>query len=524
MGCGANCAMGPLFAQTVGMPQYRFAFFCSGLLLVACGSVPISDGDLSAPAKNGVGRRDASASEGPTGPGFPSSGTGGSSTGGGALPDSGGTPDDSGMPTTGADAGARADAGSTSGGGGPSPGFQLFVGQDTDSLSETKARVTFARSPGVTLYTNLASIDPSATNPFRVLGGIPRKGDIYSDDGDANRVDFGGGVVDFKHTVAEFAGAPLAVGLFLSDTGAGGCRNQPLRAIIGRTKADSITGQANTDITADLEGKYSYYVQQLGAYFKSLGSRRVLLRIGYEFDGLWNCYNPGLYAEAYRALARSIRTIAPNVSTVWQSAAWSRPDDAGSSGSTYDFRFNGAGARLADTDLSFGQPHLERWYPGDEFVDLVGLSYFYGDTWKLQWGADGGGAAYPPPAAQEAVVTFAQKHGKKVFLAESTPQGFDLTKLTRGTIFNGQRIPITEDEIWADWFVPYFAFIEKHRADISGASYINTNWQGQAQWACAPGAQVGASGGGCPSGYWGDTRIHARTTLRDRFVTAAGKL
>jgi hypothetical protein len=403
----------------------------------------------------------------------------------------------------------------------PTSGFQLFFGQDTDTLTDLKYNSKLPDPHGVTLYTNLTNITSSSDSQANTLGGIPKSGNVFSDALMPSPVDYGSGKIDFKATTGLFPQAALAVGLYLSDP-AGGCRNQPLRAIIGRSKADAITGTSNTDISPQLEQQYAYYAKQLGAYFKSLGSRKVLLRIGYEFDGMWNCYNPIFYKEAFRVLTRTMRTEAPNVMTVWQSAVWSRPDDAGANASLYDFRSNGSGGRLAESDSAFGQRHLESWYPGDDVVDLVGFSYFYGTTWTEQWGADGGGAAYSPPSAQEAIMRFAKQHKKKVFIAESAPQGFDIGNSTLGTIFNGPRIRVSADDIWRLWFVPYVAFLRQHASDLAGAAYINTNWQSQPQWSCAVGARVG--GPGCSQGYWGDTRLHASALIRDRFAQEMSKM
>jgi len=48
----------------------------------------------------------------------------------------------------------------------------------------------------------------------------------------------------------------------------------------------------------------------------------ILLRIGYEFDGEWNGYEPAAYGKAYRAIAGALAAAgADNVALVWDSCA-----------------------------------------------------------------------------------------------------------------------------------------------------------------------------------------------------------
>ncbi|WP_030262097.1 hypothetical protein [Streptomyces sp. NRRL B-24484] len=51
--------------------------------------------------------------------------------------------------------------------------------------------------------------------------------------------------------------------------------------------------------------------------------RPVHLRIGYEFDGPWNCCGADFYKQAFACVKGRIDALgAANVATVWQSAAW----------------------------------------------------------------------------------------------------------------------------------------------------------------------------------------------------------
>ncbi|MFD0430690.1 hypothetical protein ACFQ60_35235 [Streptomyces zhihengii] len=176
---------------------------------------------------------------------------------------------------------------------------------------------------------------------------------------------WGAGTVDFARTLGEYPGAAVAVGLYLSDATTG-CNNQPLRAIIGRDDADVTAGNPS------LITQYRAKVDEMVNRFKSY-DRDVLLRIGYEFDGPWNCYSADFYKEAFRYIKGRIDALgATRVATVWQSAAWpvnTHPDHP-----EWNYIVTDPG-------------HLDDWYPGDRYVDWVGLSSFYNSAPRSRSGA-----------------------------------------------------------------------------------------------------------------------------------------
>ena len=99
--------------------------------------------------------------------------------------------------------------------------------------------------------------------------------------------------------------------------------------------------------------KKSEYLNRL---FESIAPRKVFLRAGYEFDGMWNCYNPDSYKAAFRHIALALKKAqADNVAMVWQSAAWPSPQFAGDRAHLYDHN---------------DPNHISKWYPGDDVVDL----------------------------------------------------------------------------------------------------------------------------------------------------------
>ncbi|TDE11140.1 endo-1,3-beta-xylanase [Jiangella asiatica] len=351
----------------------------------------------------------------------------------------------------------------------------FLMGQDSGTLSDFKADVldvdeTYPRPDGVTLYTNLV--------------GSPLAG-IYQP------VDFGTGRTYFPETLAEYDGA-LAVGLYLKD-----CSLTPLKAIAG-----------DPDVPPDVIQQYQAWTDELIEWLRDT-NRDVYLRIGYEFDGEWNCYQPAEYKAAFRHIAERIDALgAGRVATVWQSAAWPvqvpGPYDPTAAG------------------------HWNLWYPGDDAVDWVGISTFYGesyDAYQLACLPDAQLAA-APRVVQDSVLDFARARNKPVMIAEAAPQAYDLGESTAGCIFaSGEpwdsRVPVSVDTIWSTWFAEFFAYIQDNRDVIRAVSYINTDWDSQQHWQCT--AQR------CPNGYWGDSRLQAnpeilarvRTVLRERMWAPA---
>ncbi len=167
------------------------------------------------------------------------------------------------------------------------------------------------------------------------------------------------------------------------------------------------------------EGAHDQAIRRLGKWIKK-AKRPVFLRIGYEFDGPWNNYDPGAYVKAWRRIVSLFDDEqVMNCAYVWQSAG------------------------IPDTNI-------QNWYPGDEYVNWVAYSLFSG------------------VGQGDRMLTFAREHVKPVMIAESTPRGSKLKKEAG--------LPI-----WNHWFVPYFAAIYAHD-EIKAVHYINANWDRQQMW------------------------------------------
>lgn len=340
----------------------------------------------------------------------------------------------------------------------------FYLGQDSTTLSDYKRDVLdhdpgLNRPAGVTLYTNLV--------------GAPMSGMFQP-------TNYGSGDNNFRETLNQYGGG-LAVGLYLSDPD-----DNALKAYAGVGDAAAVV-------------RYRRWLDEFIRYLDKT-DRQVFLRIGYEFDGPWNGYEPTLYKSAYRNIAKRIRQLgADRIATVWQSATWPYTEAA-----PYD-----AAAAGAD--------HWDRWYPGDDAVDWIGLSHFYGKNYAdYQWACNLGKVVAPPLQVQGSLLTFARQHRKPVFIAESAPQGFDIGNLTANCIFKDEvsggahtPVPVTAEQIWQAWYEPYFDFVEANSDVIRGISYINTHWSSQPMWTCVP--------GNCNSGYWGDSRVQANPLIHRKF-------
>lgn len=334
----------------------------------------------------------------------------------------------------------------------PGDKLLLFIGQDSDTISDYIAAVPEDNIEGVTLYSQLKSADPSQTLKAMFKPAFWQAGSV-----------------DFTKTLADSPDAAIAIGLAIDN-----CNQENHEANIAN-------------------GLYDNTITVMVKHLKSLAPRKVFLRIGYEFDGPWNCYTPTNYKLAFQRIAKEVSKLnADNIATVWQSASW--PDSYGNP--------------IYDTGL---HDHLDNWYPGDEYVDWVSMSSFYRNL--SQWN-------YTPPrtpqAGQESILAFARKHNKPVMIAESAPQGFRIGELTNSVIQENNPAPVSAENIWQAWYQPYFDFIYSNTDVIRSVAYINTHWDSQAMWQCEQGIAAGSPG--CSQGNWGDSRIQANDEIKARWL------
>ena len=352
---------------------------------------------------------------------------------------------------------------------------KFFIGQASPDLTDFKTEVldvdpSFPRPDGFSLYTN---VDPNLCQGL--TASCNQNGNIW----------------DYPTTLMEYPDIALNVGLYLSDRFSVDtqCENRPLRALLGRNDLDLANGVGD---------EYRRLLDELIVYLRDL-NRDVYLRIGYEFDGPWNCYNTDFYIEAFRYVKGRIDALkATRVLTVWHSATYPIDGDA---------NFN----------YDFSNPmHLDVWYPGDEFVDVVGISTFAWDNSYLTRQFACLQTSIAPETLYNRATDFATTHNKPVMIVESTPAAYRTRQLDSGCVGNNLGPDaITADELWTEWYEPFFGFINNNLR-VEAFAYINSDWEAVAQFNCAAGATGGDAN--CTDGYWGNSRIQDNDVILSRFA------
>jgi hypothetical protein len=271
-----------------------------------------------------------------------------------------------------------------------------------------------------------------------VPAGVTNYTSVSKLEGIWETADYGSGPHNLGYLVQTYPQGVIVVGLSMVD----------FLAQAGSDRADS-----NIDMM--LEALASY-------------DRPVFVRFGYEFDGAWNHYDPEDYIVAYRHFYDRIQEKdIGNIALVWQSATW--------------------------CDGTYEDHPVDAWYPGDEYVDWMGLSYF------VQV-AECAGRPF------DELLAFARERGKPVMIAEATPQRYKTGELNFS--YDGtDPIPKTAAEIWDEWYAPLLQFIRDNDDVIRALAYINANWDEQPMWA-AP----------YRNGYWGDSRVQANEVIKRRWL------
>lgn len=183
-------------------------------------------------------------------------------------------------------------------------------------------------------------------------------------------------------------------------------------------------------------GTYDAEIVQMARDFRSYGLP-IFARPGVEIANNWNAYTPFVFTQAWRRFVDIFRAEnADNVAFVWCIAA------AGySTFDAFDAQGNG------------------EWYPGDEYVDWLGLDLFDAANFTS-------GASF---ANSVELCAFAQRRKKPVMIAECTAKGLGITAAGNASAY------------WSAWFQPFFAFIDNHPV-IREFSYINWDWTFTTQW------------------------------------------
>jgi len=174
------------------------------------------------------------------------------------------------------------------------------------------------------------------------------------------------------------------------------------------------------------EGEFDDEIIAWGEALREL-DRPVYLRIGYEFDNPGhNNPDPEVFKLAWKRIVDLFRGLEiRNAVTVFSS--------------TFQIQ------------LSPFAPSFDAYYPGDDYVDWVGFSFWGGPF--LWW--DGGASG---------MLDFARRHGKPAMIGESAP------------MFARLQIGFLAPFAWWFFFQGYFAMIEKHSDVIKAFHYISVDW------------------------------------------------
>ncbi|HAA16741.1 MAG TPA: hypothetical protein DCE41_35535, partial [Cytophagales bacterium] len=333
----------------------------------------------------------------------------------------------------------------------------LFIGQDLQSVSEYISGCASCPTPGGTAtYVNLAGVLTS--NFYGALGFTETKQPFGQD------VNWGSGPLNAYSNAVGFSESTVQIGLYLVDQ----------------------TDQINSGALDDQIG-------HMGDFFKEHPNTAFYLRIGYEFDGAWNQYNQASYVSAYQRMVDILRANGvTNVAYVWQSST-SPIDDI----------------------IDGGQEPLLDYYPGDDYVDWFGMSWFLLPDEQ----ATVGSTVTTQRQLADELVSLARSKGKPVMICESTPQGYDLSAGTNSNISTvwdggagGNTVSKSGTQIWNEWFQPFFDYIYANDDGIKGVTFINADWDTQGLWD-APYEQ----------GYWGDGRIQSNSTVESNWVSEITK-
>lgn len=290
-----------------------------------------------------------------------------------------------------------------------------------------------------------------------------------------NEIDMGAGRIYFRELLVKHPNAALSIGVWMGNT----IRQE--RAFFSNKKKN-----------------YIRVIKKLIAMAQEnelMKHRQIFLRLAYEFDASWNGYNSEDVKEAFIIAKKLIKKAgATNIALVWQSASYPA--------------------------LEYSDKKLEGMYPGDEYVDWVGISVFNLDpAYEKLWAcADPVLKEKTPSEIYNLHLDFSRRHNKPVMIAESSPQGFNINEGTYSCLWGGSD-PRTEyprrtevisaQKLWNLWFKEYFALIYANSDVIRAAAYINTNWNEQYMWAC--------KNGHCPVGYWGNARVQDSELIRDNW-------
>jgi hypothetical protein len=141
-------------------------------------------------------------------------------------------------------------------------------------------------------------------------------------------------------------------------------------------------GGLHTATTTEVNGLADYLAG------KNRSGVKVIVRFGHEMNGSWYPWSqqPAAYRQAFRVIADAIHARAPQTAMMWA------PNYGGGypfAGGRYCAPLSGDDFKTLDTNgdgrLDMNDDPYSPYYPGDEYVDWVGMSlYHWGNVYP--WG------------------------------------------------------------------------------------------------------------------------------------------
>ena len=333
------------------------------------------------------------------------------------------------------------------------PNRLLFIGQDLNSIKGYLDNCTDCPKPdGYISYLGLAHL--SQKDFYGGLGYTNNRKHYKSN------IQWGAGPLNAYTLASEYPGSHIQIGL-------------------------EMVNQAHKVF----ESKLDKEIKHLGDFFKEFPNHTFYLRIGYEFDGNWNNYNSREYIKAYQYIVDMLRKRnVHNVKFVWHACA-----------SPIDDIIEGYKENIMD------------YYPGDQYADWLAISWFLSP--------DRGPKGSSQKELSDEVATIARQKNKPMMIAESANQGYSNSSLTKRNITKildgnsgNDMIIKTAEEIWNEWYGPYFDWIKENGDVVKGISYINANWDAQQMW-----------GPPYDQGYWGDSRIEVNKEIKRLWIEEFSK-
>lgn len=172
----------------------------------------------------------------------------------------------------------------------------------------------------------------------------------------------------------------------------------------------SFSGQSDAMVTGQADSQIDSLLTALASY-----PRPVLLRLGPEFDGAESGYEPEGYVSAWKYVHQRVQQSgAKNIAFVWHA--------------------------VGACEMPLGGQSLEAWYPGDELVDWVAVSYR-------------GQASACENQPIESVLNYSRERSKPVIIVAVPPVQAD----------------------WPGWFAPLFGFLRASNDVTRALLYWNAD-------------------------------------------------